>query len=73
MNLFIDLATQWRIGMNGPTGLDHGVLFTRLDRMDLTREESDQMERDVRTMEQQALETMSEEREKREQQAAQQR
>lgn len=64
-NLFHQLLTQWRIGMGGPTGLDHNVLLRRLDRLGLPADEYDQLDDDVRTMELQALETMAEEREKR--------
>lgn len=26
LQVFIAMGTQWRVGMNGPTGLDYGVL-----------------------------------------------
>lgn len=29
--LFCDLSTQWRMGMNGPTGLDYTPLMRLLD------------------------------------------
>lgn len=40
--LFQMLATQWRVSMGGPTGLDHNVLLARLDRMALEPEDRDQ-------------------------------
>ncbi|WP_268750512.1 DUF1799 domain-containing protein [Paracidovorax avenae] len=64
--LFRDLATQWRVAMGGPTGLDHNVLLLRLDRMRLADDDRDQLDADVRVMELAALEQMNEEREKRE-------
>lgn len=37
--LFCDLATQWRIGMNGPTGLDYAALYPLLDREQLSADD----------------------------------
>lgn len=70
LHLFRALGTQWRIGVSGPTGLDHNVLLARLDRMQLTDAEREQLDADVRVMEHQALETISDERDKREQQTS---
>lgn len=56
--LFNALGTQWRIGMAGPTGLDHNVLLRRLDRMSLEPDEYDQLDADVRLMESEALSVM---------------
>jgi hypothetical protein len=58
--LFLDLQTQWRVGMGGATGLDYLVLFAKLDRMKLTDEEADELEGDIRVMEHEALRAMSE-------------
>jgi hypothetical protein len=55
---FAQMGTQWRVGMNGPTGLDFNVLYKRMDRMGLTPEEYDQLESDVSVMESAALDTM---------------
>jgi len=33
------MATQWRIGMNGPTGLDYTALYPLLDREQLSADE----------------------------------
>jgi hypothetical protein len=57
--LFSQLQTQWRIGMAGPTGLDYGVLFHKLDRLGLEPDEYEQLEDDVRTLEHAALMVMS--------------
>jgi hypothetical protein len=58
--LFADLRTQWRMGMGGACGLDYMVLYAKLDRMGLTREETDELEQDVRAMEFEALSAMTE-------------
>lgn len=56
--LFAYMETQWRIGMGGATGLDYVVLHHKMDRMNLTPEEYEQLEADVRLMEISALATM---------------
>jgi hypothetical protein len=58
--LFVDLRRQWRVGMGGATGLDHNVMFRRMERMSLTPEEYDQLDADIRAMEDEALEAMFE-------------
>lgn len=58
--LFAELGTQWRTGMNGPTGLDYLVLHRELDDLGLTGEERQQMKADVREMESAALRAMRE-------------
>jgi len=55
VSLFIELCTQWRIGPNGPVGLDYNVLFHKIDRMNLKRKDYDLLESQVRTMEDEAL------------------
>lgn len=56
--LFAEIATQWRIGMNGPTGLDYLVLHRELDDLGLAGEERRQMKSDIRVLEQAALTAM---------------
>ena len=56
--LFLALSRQWRTGMAGPTGLDHNVLLRRLDRMNLEPGEYDQLDADIRLMEEEALSVM---------------
>jgi hypothetical protein len=58
--LFLDLQTQWRVGMGGATGLDYLVLFAKLDRMKLPDGEAEELEQDIRTMEHEALRVMAE-------------
>ncbi|MDB5847331.1 MAG: Protein of unknown function phage-related [Rhodoferax sp.] len=60
-DLFLNkMGDQWRVGMNGPVGLDHNVLFRHLDRMGLTADAWDVMFADIVTMERAALKKMSE-------------
>lgn len=60
--LFADMRTQWRIGMGGATGLDYGVMYRMMDRMNLTPDDYNDLEQCVRVMEYTALEVMHEER-----------
>lgn len=58
--LFCDMQTQWRTGSAGPTGLDYGVLFHKMDRMRLAEEDYITLEEDIRVMEYEALAAMHE-------------
>ena len=58
VNLFISIATQWRVGMNGATGLDYNVLYHKLDRMNLSAERYAEVEQEIGVMEAAALEAM---------------
>ena len=58
MKFFTDMGTQWRQGFNGPTGLDYGVLLHELDRLDLPRDEYDDLFGSIRVMEREALNEM---------------
>lgn len=57
--LFSAMRTQWRIGMNGRTGLDYPTLFAMMSRLPLSGEEWDDLFDDVRVMEAEALEVMN--------------
>lgn len=54
-HLFSFLSTQWRTSVNGPTGLDYGVLFHKMDRLNLDAEEYAELELQVQIMEEAAL------------------
>lgn len=57
--LFHSLRRQWRIApMGGPLGLDFVIAFHRMDRMDLTPDEYNQLDADLQIMEDAALEAM---------------
>lgn len=58
VNVFVAMSTQWRIGMNGPTGLDYGVLPEIWRRTKTPPKDRDAVFNDLRTMEDAALETM---------------
>ena len=55
IKLFSVLSTQWRVGMNGPTGLDYNVLFHKMDRMGLDPDEYELLESDIQVIEREAL------------------
>lgn len=57
--VFRSIQTQWRMGMGGPTGLDYNVLYHKLDRMNLSKDEYEQMEVDIQVMEHAALTTIN--------------
>lgn len=54
-SLFNFLATQWRVSANGPSGLDYAIMYRKMDRMNLSPSEYDQMEEDITVMERAAL------------------
>lgn len=60
INLFLSIATQWRTGMNGATGLDYNVLHRELDDLGLAGEERQRLKADIRIMEDAALAAMRE-------------
>jgi len=49
--LYLRVATQWRHGFSGPTGLDYSAVYPLLDRMDLSRDDWDQMLADLQVIE----------------------
>lgn len=62
VQLFIRVATQWRHGFHGPTGLDYTPMLRLMDRMGLDDSEYDQMIDDIRTLEAAALEEFARQR-----------
>lgn len=58
VDLFIAIATQWRIAMGGPTGLDYNVLFRMIDNLGLPSNDWKVAFDDIRVMESAALESM---------------
>lgn len=57
--LFYGLRKQWVLApMGGPIGLNFLVAYSRMDRMDLTREEYNQLDEDLQLMEDAALSAM---------------
>lgn len=57
--VFDALGTQWRVGMNGYTGLDYNVMYHKLDRMRLNDTDYEQMEIDIAVLERSALAAMN--------------
>lgn len=58
-DLFCMVQTQWRVGMNGATGLDYVPLFTLMDKRGLSGEAWQQLFDDVRVIESAALVEMN--------------
>ena len=56
--LFDAVGTQWRAGPVGILGLDYNVLYRKMDRLHLSEPEYDDLENDIRVLEDAALETM---------------
>ena len=56
--IFNFMGTQWRVGMGGPTGLDYSVMYRKMDRLSLSPDDYDALERDLQIMESAALACM---------------
>ena len=54
-DLFSMLSTQWRMGMNGPVGLDYMPMFAMMNRMNLSEQAYHWMFGDMRIIEAEAL------------------
>lgn len=57
--LFLRVSTQWRIGMAGPTGLDHGVTLGLLSLYSVEESKRVELFEGVRIMEDAALDEMA--------------
>lgn len=64
--LWIDLQTQWRVGMGGATGLDYAAVWALLDRRLPRRRRADAFEQ-IQAMERTALTVWAERDEERRQ------
>lgn len=60
LDLFAALATQWRVGMNGATGLDYSAVPVVMDLHGIKPEARRECFEDVRVMERAALGVMNE-------------
>ena len=58
--VFLTLRTQWRAGMNGPTGLDYGVLPEIWRRLKVPPAERDDVFADLQVIEAGALDAIYE-------------
>lgn len=58
--LFMRVATQWRYGFSGPTGLDYAAVYPLIDRMHLDPEDWDRMLADLQVIELAAREQIQE-------------
>lgn len=57
-DIFESVRTQWRIGMDGATGLDYGAVYPLLDKFAKDPKDWRQLLDDVRVMEAAALDAM---------------
>jgi hypothetical protein len=55
--VFCAIGTQWRVAF-GPYGLDYNVLYRKLDRLELSPDEYDDVEGEIRVLESEALQEM---------------
>lgn len=55
VNVFIAMGTQWRIAMNGPTGLDYNALPGVMRLCGVARSEWPEVFESIRTLEDAAL------------------
>ena len=62
--VFQSMSTQWRMGMNGPTGLDYNVLPEMWKRLDIRKRDRNRVFEDLQDMERAALRVMAKQREK---------
>ena len=56
--VFNEISSQWRVGMNGPTALDQNFAFSYMDRMGLTHKKQLKVIRAIMVMEGAALKQM---------------
>lgn len=64
MNVFLALQTQWRVGMNGATGLDYAALPAVMDLCGVRKKKRGDVFSAVRVMESEALSIWAERRAK---------
>lgn len=55
VNVFRDMGTQWRVGMNGPTGLDYNVFPIIARARGISRREWSELLTMIQVMEDEAL------------------
>ena len=58
--VFLQIRTQWRMSMAGPTGLDYAVLYRVIDDLGLPADEAKELFADVQVIEAAALDQMLE-------------
>lgn len=58
VNTFIAMSTQWRVGMNGVTGMDYNVLPNVMKLIGVPKKLRESVFDDIRTLEDSAMETI---------------
>lgn len=59
LQVFQELGTQWNVGMNGPTGLNHAAIPVWMDVMGVRQKQRLEVMRAIGIMEREALKQMS--------------
>ncbi len=62
--MFTAISTQWRVGPTGAYGLDYLVMYAKMDRLGLAPDAYEELESEIRTLEDAALEVMRKARDK---------
>jgi hypothetical protein len=57
--LFAKVNTQWRVGMNGPTGLDYCAIYPLIDKIAEDAEDWNQIFDDIQVMESEAIDVIN--------------
>jgi len=60
VDLFMEVSTQWRVGMSGPTGLDYAGVLAVMEINGIAPEDRRERLQELRVMERAALDVMSE-------------
>lgn len=55
---FSAVRTQWRVGMNGATGIDYSAVYPLMERLGLAANDWNALFHDLRLLESEALEAM---------------
>jgi hypothetical protein len=62
VNVFVDMGTQWRIGVNGASGLDYNALPVVMRLTGVKAQDRQQVFSDIRVMEEEVLTALHEKR-----------
>jgi len=62
IRLFLDIGSQWRKDQGYAYALDYSILYQKLDRMKISPERADELEADIRVLEDAALAQMRSDR-----------
>lgn len=63
-DVFLSMSTQWRMGPNGPIGLDYAAIPAVMSLLNVKKKSRSRLFRDLQVIEYAALEEMSRQRAK---------